>query len=117
MTRCKICKGLHDVRADGLCGGCYDNRMAKQFGLSYGKYIAIYGHNYLRVDSAPIVSSRTCPICGREMPKYAGKRAVYCGRSCAAAAEEMRDKEYYRRRRDGWEAARGGNGKDDGLDK
>lgn len=45
MARCKICKGLHDVRADGLCGGCYDNRMAAQFGMSYGKYIALYGHN------------------------------------------------------------------------
>lgn len=45
MKRCKICKGLHDVRDDGLCGGCYDNRMAGQFGLSYGKYIALYGHN------------------------------------------------------------------------
>lgn len=45
MKRCKICKGLHDVRGDGLCGGCYDNRMAAQFGMSYGKYIAVYGHN------------------------------------------------------------------------
>lgn len=45
MKRCKICKGLHDVRGDGLCGGCYDNRMAAQFGMSCGKYIAVYGHN------------------------------------------------------------------------
>lgn len=45
MKRCKVCKGLHDVRGDGLCGGCYDNRMAAQFGMSYGKYIAVYGHN------------------------------------------------------------------------
>ena len=45
MKRCKICKGMHDVRGDGLCGGCYDNRMAAQFCLSYGKYIALYGHN------------------------------------------------------------------------
>ena len=50
MKRCKICKGLHDVRGDGLCGGCYDNRMAAQFGMSYGKYIAVYGHNLGRCE-------------------------------------------------------------------
>lgn len=52
MKRCKVCKGLGDVRADGLCGGCYDNRMAGQFGMSYGKYIGLYGHNLgRRVDT------------------------------------------------------------------
>lgn len=54
MARCKICKGLGDVRADGLCGGCYDNRMAGQFRMSYGKYIGLYGHNLgRRVDTEP----------------------------------------------------------------
>lgn len=52
MKRCKICKGLGDVRGDGLCCGCYDNRMAAQFGMSYGKYIGLYGHNLgRRVDT------------------------------------------------------------------
>lgn len=54
MKRCKICKGLGDVRGDGLCGGCYDARMAEQFGMSYGNYISLYGHNLgRRVETAP----------------------------------------------------------------
>ena len=43
MKRCRICKGLGDVRGDGLCGGCYDARMAGQFGLSYGRFVALTG--------------------------------------------------------------------------
>lgn len=93
MKRCKICKGIHDVRADGLCGGCYDNRLAGQFGMSYGKFVALYGHNFLRRDYPP-ERRRQCPVCGREIPKYAGKRAVFCGKACAASAEAMREEKY-----------------------
>lgn len=89
MKRCKVCKGLGDVRADGLCGGCYDNRMAGQFGLSYGKYVARYGHGFLRrADQS--TRRRICPVCGREIHPTAGKRAVFCSASCAAEAEGWR---------------------------
>lgn len=96
MKRCKICKGIHDVRADGLCGGCYDNRMAGQFGLSYGKYVAIYGHNFLRRDYPP-ERRRQCPVCGRDLSPTAGKKLVFCRSSCAASAEAMRKSAYSRR--------------------
>ena len=85
MARCKICKGLHDVRADGLCGGCYDNRMAAQFGMSYGKYIGLYGHNLgRRVDTLPDIR-RKCPVCGRYLSPTAGKKLVFA----AAAVRQM----------------------------
>lgn len=98
MKRCKICKGLHDVRDDGLCGGCYDNRMAAQFGMSYGKYIALYGHNLGRRTDSPPERNRKCPVCGRAIPKYAGKHAVFCGKSCAAEAERARQNRVVKRK-------------------
>lgn len=94
MARCKICKGLHDVRADGLCGGCYDNRMAAQFGMSYGKYIGLYGHNLgRRVDTLPDIR-RKCPVCDRYLPITAGRHRVFCSRSCAAEMEMIRKAEF-----------------------
>ena len=97
MARCKICKGLHDVRADGLCGGCYDNRMAAQFGMSYGKYIGLYGHNLgRRLDTLPDIR-RKCPVCGRYLSPTAGKKLVFCSSSCAAKAEATRKSDYNRR--------------------
>ena len=97
MARCKICKGLHDVRADGLCGGCYDARMAGQFGMSYGKYVAKYSHNFLRVPDTP-GGKRQCPVCGRDLSQTASRKAVFCSSSCAAEAERMRNNAYARRR-------------------
>lgn len=94
MNRCSICKSINDVRGDGLCGGCYDNRMAGQFGLSYGKYVARYGHGFLRRADAKVDRRRRCPVCGREIHPTAGKRAVFCSASCAAEAERMRDLRY-----------------------
>ena len=99
MKRCKICKGLGDVRADGLCGGCYDARMTAQFGMSYGKYIALYGHNLgRRVDTAT-EKRRRCPVCGGRLPNAASKLSVYCSSSCAAEAEDMRLEKYNAARR------------------
>lgn len=89
MERCKICKSINDVRGDGLCGGCYDNRMAGQFGLSYGHYVSLYGNNFHRRADQP-ARRRSCPVCGRALHPTADKRAVYCSRSCAAEAERMR---------------------------
>lgn len=99
MKRCKICKGLGDVRADGLCGGCYDARMAAQFGMSYGKYIALYGHNLgRRVDAAP-EKRRRCPVCGGLLPITAWKSRVFCSASCADADAERRRSEVYGKRK------------------
>lgn len=93
MKRCRICKGIHDVRADGLCGGCYDNRLAGQFGMSYGRFVALYGHNFLRRDYPP-ERRRQCPVCGRVLSPTAGKKLVFCSSSCAAEAVAMREEKY-----------------------
>lgn len=82
MKRCKICKGLGDVRSDGICSCCYDARMAGQFGMSYGKFVALYGHNFLRRDYLP-ERRRQCPVCGRDLPLTAGRKRVFCSRICA----------------------------------
>lgn len=89
MERCKICKSINDVRGDGLCGGCYDARMAGQFGISYGEYVARYGHGFLRRADQP-ARRRICPVCGRAIHPTANKRAVFCSMSCAATAEGRR---------------------------
>ena len=93
MHRCKICKSINDVRADGICAGCYDARMAGQFGLSYGKFVALYGHNLGRqVDTLPDIR-RKCPVCGRDLPLTAGRKRVFCSRICAYEMELTRKKE------------------------
>ena len=84
------------MRDDGLCGGCYDNRMAEQFGLSYGKYVAIYGHNLVRVNPTAEIR-RKCPVCGRYLSQTAGKKLVFCSSFCAARAEAERKSDYIRR--------------------
>ena len=93
MKRCKICKGLGDVRGDGLCGGCYDNRLAGQFGMSYGTFVALYGHNLGRqVDTMPDIR-RKCPVCGRALPPTAGRKRVFCSMVCAYEMGLTRKKE------------------------
>lgn len=87
--RCRICKGLHDVRGDGICGGCYDNRMAGQLGLSYGKYISKYGHNLCRRDGRLDVV-RICKVCGKPLSKDAPVRSVYCSKYCASFVNKRR---------------------------
>ena len=83
MKRCKICKGLGDVRSDGICSCCYDARMAGQFGISYGKFVALYGHNLGRIaDTLPEIR-RKCPVCGRALPETSGRNRVFCSRVCA----------------------------------
>lgn len=83
MKRCKICKGLGDVRGDGLCGCCYDNRLAGQFGMSYGMFVAIYGHNLGRQVDTLTDIRRKCPVCGRDLPETSGRKRVFCSRVCA----------------------------------
>ena len=85
MKRCKVCKGLHDVRGDGLCGGCYDNRMAAQFGMSYGKYVAKYGHNYQRDDKPAPLNPQVCPVCGAVIVNAKWGRK-YCSDKCRGRA-------------------------------
>lgn len=109
MKRCRICKGLGDVRGDGLCGGCYDNRMAGQFGMSYGKFVAIYGHNIGRVVDTLPDTRRKCPVCGRALPPTAGRNRVFCSRICAYQMGMRRKAEWEKRKKEG----RTG----DGLDK
>ena len=97
MKRCKICKGLGDVRSDGICSCCYDARMAGKFGISYGKFVALYGHNLGRIaDTLPEIR-RKCPVCCQDLSPTAGKNMVFCSSSCAARAEEMRKSAYSRR--------------------
>ena len=84
MQRCKICKSINDVRSDGLCGGCYDNRMARQFGMSYGNYVAKFGNNFLRVPEYPEIV-RTCRECGKIIPKYVRSANVFCSKACSEA--------------------------------
>ena len=101
MKRCKICKGLGDVRGDGLCGGCYDNRMAVQFGMSYGKFVAIYCHNLGRqMDTLPD-TRRKCPVCGRALPPTAARNRVFCSRICAYQMGMMRKAECEKRKKEG----------------
>lgn len=109
MKRCKICKGLGDVRGDGLCGGCYDNHLAGQFGMSYGKFVAIYGHNIGRVVDTLPDTRRKCPVCGRALPPTAGRKRVFCSRICAYQMAMRRKAECEKRKKEG----RTG----DGLDK
>ena len=109
MKRCKVCKGLGDVRADGICGGCYDNRLAGQFGMSYGKFVAIYGHNIGRVVDTLPDTRRKCPVCGMALPPTAGRNRVFCSRICAYQMGMRRKAEWEKRKKEG----RTG----DGLDK
>lgn len=93
MQRCKICKSINDVRADGLCSGCYDNRMAGKFGMSYGRYVAKYGKNFLRVPDSPRIK-RTCRECGKVIPAYVRSANVFCSKACADTnrARTLREK-------------------------
>lgn len=90
MTRCKICKSINDVRADGICAGCYDVRQSAAAGMSYGKYVAMYGNNFRRGDGMA-KRVRLCPVCGMVIAK-ARNRKKYCSDACRNVAA------YYMRR-------------------
>ncbi|MGN0999488.1 MAG: hypothetical protein ACI4PO_08045 [Faecousia sp.] len=88
MRRCKICKSTNDVRGDGICMGCYDARMATAVGMSYGKYVSMYGHNYMRRirEKKPL---RLCPVCGMVIPTGRRERK-YCSDRCRRRARYFR---------------------------
>lgn len=94
MRRCKVCKSINDVRDDGLCSGCYDNRMAAALGFSYGKYVAQFGNNYLR-STISVTMDKICPVCGKKISNEKSNRAKYCCKSCCTKASDQRKK--YRR--------------------
>ena len=83
MKRCRICKSINDVRGDGICMGCYDLRKAASIGMSYGKYIAAFGHNNGRYGSESEKTKRQCRICGAPLPEG---RIKYCSKKCGDAA-------------------------------
>ena len=82
MKRCRICKGLGDVRGDGLCGGCYDNHLAGEFGLSYGKFVALYGHNFLRRNYPPGFLFQSAASTHGKRKQGKGKLFPLSGRAC-----------------------------------
>lgn len=91
MKRCTICKSSSDVRKDGICRGCYDLRQAEARGMSYGKYIAQFGHNYGR-DDGGAEKTRLCPVCGQPIVGR-NPRMKYCSDDCCKRAT------YYRNRK------------------
>lgn len=67
------------MRADRLCGGCYDLRQAESAGMSYGKYIAAFGHNLGRPGEAAPRPVRVCANCGAPVPPRSRR---FCSPAC-----------------------------------
>lgn len=92
MDRCKICGSTNDVRGDGICMGCYAVRQATAAGVSYGKYIAMYGQNFKRGNGYRH-QAKICPVCGMVIVTRR-RGAKYCSDRCRASAS------YYNRKKD-----------------
>lgn len=92
MKQCRICKSTNDVRGDGICMGCYDARCATSMGMSYGPYIARYGHNYGRLAGKREKrrDGRVCALCGMPID-HMRKGTKFCGIACARRANWYRN--------------------------
>lgn len=88
MRRCKICKSTNDVRGDGICMGCYAVRRATAAGMSYGKYVAMYGHNFRR-GNGERQHTRLCPVCGMVIANRR-RGTKYCSDVCRSTASYYR---------------------------
>lgn len=90
MQRCKICKSTNDVRGDGICMGCYAVRRSTAAGMSYGKYVAMYGKNFRR-GNGERQQTRLCPVCGMVIANRR-RGAKYCSDNCRATASYFKRK-------------------------
>jgi hypothetical protein len=60
-----------------------DSTNAIKAGLSYGKYIALYGHTKVqRPDKAPAGYKHICQHCGKEFILYSRHTQKYCSGEC-----------------------------------
>ncbi len=70
---------------------------AQKAGMSYGKYMASM-HNPVAVETADTPKKRLCPICGKEISKYANGNRRYCSDSCRYEAGRQSTIERYHKR-------------------
>lgn len=78
-----------------------DSIAAQKAGMTYGKWKAL--HPYTSGDYVLTENVRICEICGKPIAKRSGTgkgRKKYCSIECAAEANVIKNREFYRRRKE-----------------
>ena len=70
---------------------------AQKAGMSYGKYMASM-HNPVVVDAVAVPKKRLCPVCGKQISKYAHGSRRYCSDPCRYEAGRRSTLDRYHQR-------------------
>lgn len=65
--------------------------LAKQKGMSYGRYQALYGKPVVKQEEKPLPEKwQVCPWCGKKFKKRSQTKQIYCEPYCQSEAAKQR---------------------------